>query len=491
VPSLPLAAAVVAAASVAVAAPAAAAPLRIAAKPKLQPSFRPSVTDYVSRCHPGKPLRLAIRAPRPGVRINGGRAVRGRFRVRMDMRSGEGVRVATRGRTYMIRCVADDFPRWTTERHGTPQARYYIVTPTLGPHGSRYVAVVDTHGVPVWWMRRKTKPHDAKLLPDGNIAWGTFINQAYAAFNVPYEEHRLDGSFVRRYAARGVATDSHDLEFLPNGNRLQESYVPRDGVDLSRYGGPKRATVTDAEVQELTPRNKVVFRWNSRGHVALDEAQRLMQSIIDGPIDTTDGRHAYDIVHINSVAPYGRDAILISMRQTDALYKISVKTGAIEWKLGGTHTPESLTVTGDDGDPLLLGGQHDARVLPDGTITVHDNRTGTGLQPRALRFRIDDAARTATIVEDITDPATADSTCCGGARRLPGGDWVMSWGRNPIVTELTPLGRRVFGIRLPPDTTYSYRVDPVLPGRLRLRAMRRGMDAMHPPVRRPVTIRRG
>ena len=59
----------------------------------------------------------------------------------------------------------------------------------------------------------------------------------------------------------GAPTDGHDLEVMPNGHYLTLSYVPRNGVDLSKYGGPRRATVVDAEVQEVTPRGKRVWRW--------------------------------------------------------------------------------------------------------------------------------------------------------------------------------------------------------------------------------------
>jgi hypothetical protein len=406
----------------------------------------------------------------------------------MDMRSGEGVRIRTRASTYVIRCLADDFPRWTTQRHGTPQSKWYLLTPTLGAHGSRYVALFDRHGVPVWWMRGKRKPHDAKLLPNGHLAWSFFTNQAYAAYSVPYEEHRLDGKLVRRLGAKGVATDPHDMQIEPNGNRLHVSYVPRDGVDLSKYGGPKRATVTDAVVQELTPRGKVVFSWNSKNHIALDEAAAYMQSIVDGPIDTTDGRHAYDIVHVNSVEPDG-DSLLISMRQTSGIYKVNRPTGAVEWKLGGLETPESLKVAGEPEGALVLGGQHDARLLPDGTITVFNNRTGTSLLPRAERYRIDESARTATRIEALTDPRSIPSTCCGSARRLPGGNWVVDWGFSRVVSELNPAGKRVFGLFFKTVLTV-YRAVPIMPGQLTGRALRAGMDAMHPPATRPIPIRR-
>jgi hypothetical protein len=472
----------------AIAAPAAhASPLGIVAKPALYPKFSADVHDYVSRCHPGRPLRLKIRAPKGGAAVNDGKPARGAFRATVNMRSGEGVRIRTRSATYLIRCLADDFPKWTTERHGTPQAKWYIVTPTLGAHGTRYVALFDRNGVPVWWFRDKLKPHNASLLPNGHIVWSHFTNQAYAAYNVPFVERRFDGRILGRISTKGVATDSHDLQILPNGNRLMLSYVPRDGVDLSKYGGPRSATVSDGVVQEITPTGKVVFRWSSKGHISLSEAEPYMQSIIDNPIDTTDGRPTYDIVHVNSVEKDG-DSLIVSMRQT-GLYKISMATGEIEWKLFGMPTPKSLSIAGEPDGAVILGGQHDARVLKDGTLTVFNNRTGTGLLPRAERYTIDEGARTATLVEALTDPKSKPSTCCGSARRLSGGDWVVQWGFSSIVDELNPMGARVFSLTFQTNL-YPYRAIPVMPGQLTIRTLRRGMDAMHPPASLPVRIRR-
>jgi hypothetical protein len=327
-------------------------------------------------------------------------------------------------------------------------------------------------------MPRGTKPHDAKLLPSGNFAWSTFTNGQYASHSVPYEEHRLDGSLVRRIAAVGVPTDGHDLQVLPNGNYLVVSYVPRDGVDLSPYGGPVKATVIDAEVQEVTRSGRRVWRWNSKDHLDLSESKPFMKYIVSGPVRTADGRNAYDIVHINSVELDG-GSLLISMRQTDSVYKVSRATGAVEWKLGGTWTPQSLAVEGEPDSSLVITGAHDARLLRDRTLTLHDNRTLSGRRPRAVRFRIDEAARSAKLIEQVTDPAAVYSSCCGSARKLPGGNWVMSWGSSGLVTELTPAGRRVFGLRFGGRKgADSYRAFPVMPGQLSIRALRAGMDAM-------------
>ena len=252
-------------------------------------------------------------------------------------------------------------------------------------------------------------------------------------------------------------------------------------MDLSPYGGPAEALVLDALIQEVTPKGKVVWSWNSEDHIATEESRPFMKSLLATPARRADGLDSYDIVHVNSAEVQG-DSILISLRHTDGLYKVNRATGAIEWKLGGTRTPESLSVTGAAEDSLIFSGQHDARRLADGTISVHDNRTGTMLGPRAVRFKIDEAARTATQVEELTDPATVSSLCCGSARRIAGGNWVMSWGFNGLVTELTASGERVFGLRFGTENdVFSYRAVPLMPGEVSARALRAGMDAMHPP----------
>jgi hypothetical protein len=454
----------------------------IGAYPALYPAFSPTVTDYVSRCHRGRPLLLSVHAP-PNARIqlDRRRPVTGSLRASVRPGAGQRVTVRIKRRTYNIRCLPKSFPRWSSERHGKPQASWYVATPAEGGEGSRFVTIFDTHGAPVWWMRQPYKPMDAKLLPDGNLAWSTYTDASYATRSVPYEEHRLDGATVRKYAAVGIDTDSHELQLLPNGDHLVGGYVPRAGVDLSPYGGPKDATVTDAEVQEVSPAGEVVWRWSSKDHVDLAESKPFMAAAVAQPSHLPDGRPIYDIVHLNSIEPAG-DSVLISLRHTDAVYKVSKATGAVEWKLGGTRTDRSLAVAGEPEGSLVFGGQHDARLLPDGTLTLHDNRTNTTFGPRALRFRIDEAARTATKVEEIADPDVILSLCCGSARRLPGGNWVMSWGFNGLVTELTPAGKRVFGLRFR-DKLFSYRAVPVRAGEgLSAGKLRAGMDAMHPRV---------
>src|SRR5439155_7913841 len=91
-----------------------------------------------------------------------------------------------------------------------------------------------------------------------------------------------------------------------------------------------------------------------------------------------------------------------------------------------------------------------------------DNGTQSNRPPRAVRYSIDTTARTATLVENVTDPAVTNSTCCGSARKLAGGNWVIAWGCDPQVEELTPSGTVVFSLTLGGSTKFSsYRAYPV------------------------------
>jgi hypothetical protein len=188
------------------------------------------------------------------------------------------------------------------------------------------------------------------------------------------------------------------------------------------------------------------------------------------------GLGGYDIVHWNSIEPDG-NSVIASFRNLDAIYKIDKATGDIVWKLGGTTTPESLTVK-DDPRGVTLGAQHDARLLTDGTLTAFDNRTNlNNHQPRAVRFRINESDRTATLLESITDPQVTGSNCCGSARRLGNGDWLIDWGQNKPIGGYAPDGRRTFLLRL--DSTFSYRAEPVRSGAVSMQELRQGMNAIY------------
>ena len=110
-------------------------------------------------------------------------------------------------------------------------------------------------------------------------------------------------------------------------------------------------------------------------------------------------------------------------------------------------------------------------------MSVFDNRTQVS-KPRAVRFRIDASKGTARFLEEATDPESPTSGSMGSARRLPGGDWVVSWGGTKLVSEISGSGRIVWRLKF--VDAISYRVTPIPFGTFKATTLRRAMDRMHP-----------
>lgn len=443
--------------------------------PSLFPAFRPDVRDYVVRCGQSG-MQLKAKAANGGTLTLDGQPLGPVIDMPLNRRDGEATNLqgdlGNRRVTYHIRCLPSDFPKWKVRSPGRPQSEWFLMTPEpLNPAPS-YVAIVDRHGVPVWWMKSPGQAIDATLLPHNRIAWALRTRELLSSTSRPFEIHALDGRRTGTIETPDVTSDWHELRPLPNGHFLLLGDTPRNHVDLSKYKGPRDATVLDGVVEEVTASGKRVWKWSSRNHIPLADSERWFFHIVSHPVTLPDGRKAYDLVHLNAAEPYG-STVVLSSRHTDAIYAVSRATGRVAWKLGGTHTNRSLAIDQSD---TLLGGQHDLRSLPDGTLTVHDNRTLRFEPPRALRIRLFLHQRRAQVIEQVSEPSLR-SFFFGSARKLPGGDWVVSWGGSQVIAELRPNGKTVlrFDLAYP---NLSYRVEPVLPGRLAASALRRGMDAM-------------
>jgi hypothetical protein len=344
---------------------------------------------------------------------------------------------------------------------GRPQqANGYLVN--IG----RYSIVFDTDGVPVWWDTGVSSP------PGGEPDYAEFLNPSTIAWgqsNGSFQLVGLNGKVNSVVGGGATPLDTHDFELLPNGNYLGIERVTRDCpdipsqcVDLSSWGLSSEATIIDDVIVELTPTSRVVWSWNVADHIDVATANANWHDQFP------------DVIHMNSIEFDGHGGIIFSARHLDAVYRIDMATGAITWKLGGTITPQSLKVIGDK-YAELFSGQHDARIAPDGSLTVYDDGTNAGRPPRALRFDVNGVTHAATEVEQVTDPRAPASICCGSAEKLPGGNWVISWGYDDFMTELSPHGIPQITISYPGN--FSYRASDVPASVSSLRA---GMDEMVP-----------
>ena len=427
----------------------------------LDPAFNPAVPDYAVRCA-GSPTTQVTTAGTGSVTIAGA-TFPGPVTLNAPLVAGQELQISHGAMTYYVRCLPADFPNYSASVTGRPQqANGYMLN--IG----RYSIVFDTNGVPVWWDTGVSSPPTgepdfAEFIDPSTIAWG----QSDGSFQLV----GLNGKVNGVVGGGATSLDTHDFELLPNGNYLGIERVTRDCpsiasqcVDLSSWGLSSESTIIDDDIVELTPKGQAVWRWSVADHIDVATANVNWHDQFP------------DVIHMNSIEYDGRGGIIFSARHLDAVYRIDMATGAITWKLGGSITPRSLTVIGDS-HAELFSGQHDARIAPDGSLTVYDDGTNANRPPRALRFVINTVAHTATEVEQVTDPQAQTSICCGSAEKLAGGNWVISWGYDDFMTELSPQGIPQITISYPGN--FSYRASDVPASVTSLRA---GMDEMVPPL---------
>jgi hypothetical protein len=439
--------------------------------PALSPGFSWAVRDYVARCDENL---VSVRVKTPGTWQ--GKVGSGDFRTDdfTTQRSGVGGRGFTvvfhkpgdpKYHRFNVRCLPADFPTYRFTRSASGGPEFFIVQ-----MNNNYATIFNNDGVPVWWYKASTAPLDAELQPDGTISWQRYTGGGTAGGD--FEIHRLNGQLVRTIgAAGGLPTDIHELILLPNGNYMLGGIIRKPHQDASPYGGSSDATLNTYEIQELTPDGQLVRKWDSLKHIGLAETpQRWWDQI------TQSGQPSLDNQHWNAVEVDGKFMIL-SFRHLDAIYKINRFTGRIIWKLGGIKTPKSLKVLNDP-KAYPLAAQHDPRVLADGTISVFDNRTGVSDPPRVVRYRVDENAKTARLVESFEDPTATGSPCCGSARKLPTGGWLVGWGGLKVTGAYNAKNKAVFRLQLP--GAFSYRSFPVPPRALSAQQLRSAMNAMNP-----------
>jgi Arylsulfotransferase (ASST) len=246
------------------------------------------------------------------------------------------------------------------------------------------------------------------------------------------------------HAAHGLEGDLHEFQLTPRGTAYITAYraVP---ADLRGVGGSRHGHVEDSVVQEIeVASGRVVFEWHSLGHVPLTESVQANHE----PARHATKKRPFDYFHVNSVADGPGGTVLISGRNTSAVYLLA-RAGHVVWRLGGKRSdfgPRSA---------VRFAFQHDAR-LHGSLLTLFDNGGIPRVEPysRPVVLQLDVEHRRARIVRTFTPPRKIASPYEGNLQLLPDGGAVVGWGGIRSVSEFAPNGALRLHLRLPYGDTY-------------------------------------
>lgn len=413
------------------------------------PPFDPTATDYAVECGAAAAtVRLTIdRLVGVGARVNGVPVAAREIDLVVAPDDLTTVRLS-RGpttREYAFRCVPADFPRLEVERPGDPSPGWYLTNLTDDDSGAQFVAILDEHGAPVWYRRAERLlidvrgRSDGRLLATATTGLGFGIDPARG-----YRVYSLSGVLVDELTTvdpTDFPTDHHDYVELPSGGRSLLSYPLLRNQNLSTIPGgaygPGR-TIADGVVQEIGADGGLDWSWRVSDHFEYAEVT-FAREFANFP--TEPGGSEVDVWHLNSLERVddGSGDYVLSARHLDAVFRVDRVSGGVDWILGGSggaNDARRLTVLGDP-----LGGPkrpHDARLDGD-VLTVFDNRTATGQPARAVAYRIDATAGTATLLWEIREPGGSTSGSLGSNRVAGDGSVLVNWG-DPIQPMFTEYG---------------------------------------------------
>jgi EmrB/QacA subfamily drug resistance transporter len=258
--------------------------------------------------------------------------------------------------------------------------------------------------------------------------------------------------------ARLRATDGWVLtlhEFLISGEDAWVTANKNIAKNLSSYGGAYNGALIDSAVQEYNLKTgKLLRSWDALDHIPLGDSYASVP---------TNG-FPWDAYHVNAIDLTGNGRFLVSMRNTWAAYMVN-DTGKIEWILGGKRSDFEF------GPGAAFQWQHDVKLQADSTagstvLTMFDDHccqlTGGGTSvpatgpSRGLVLKLDQAARTATLVAQYPGGGKFETEYMGDTQQLQNGNTFVGWGSEPYLSEYGPSGKLLLEGSFP-GSDLSYR----------------------------------
>jgi Arylsulfotransferase (ASST) len=336
--------------------------------------------------------------------------------------------------------------------------QHYSTAPTLTPSTVRILTHAKSGASPGDLF---LAPYQGKGTPgpmitdqDGNLIWFKPLPSGESATN--FEVQQLDGQPVLTWwqgrilevgfgqgedeiynssyqqighvrAGNGYKADLHEIRLEPDGTAWIDAFDPIH-MNLSSLHGQSNGILTDSVVEQVDIKTGLVmWEWHALGHIPISESHNAVPK----------SSYPWDYVHINSVDPGSSGDVLLSSRNTWALYDVDLQSGAVKWRLGGSHSSFK------QGSGTHFYWQHDAEWQPGGMISLFDNASDPPKekQSRGLLLSPNTSSHTVTLSKQFTNPSrTLLASSQGNTLSLPSGNWLMGYGGLPDFTEYDASG---------------------------------------------------
>jgi arylsulfotransferase ASST len=351
-------------------------------------------------------------------------------------------------------------PRISVFKRGTTKGNIFMTplpSPVIHPGGSLSInpvgpggpMIVDGNGNLVWFKQLERPDVAANLriqrYRDRRVLtwWQGGVTPSAYGLGKGVIANRSYRTIKTVHAGNGYQMDIHEFTLAPGGSALFTIYSP---VMVHLPGTPEGqlSPLLDSIIQEVDiDTGRVMWEWHAYGHVPLSQSYA-----------TPENSATYDAFHINSIQRRKHGRVLVSMRDTSAVYAIDKASGKILWRLGGKAS--DFRQRGD----ARFWLQHDAQLIGHQRISVFDDEAGPPQKApasRGLVLRLHRKRAKATMVEEYlrSDDTSAQSE--GSVQTRPGGNVFVGFGSTQFFSEFSPEGRLLYDAGLPKDDG-SYRM---------------------------------
>ncbi len=286
-----------------------------------------------------------------------------------------------------------------------------------------FILMLDELGEVVWFCETKDRIADMRITKSGNILYqhGNY-RYAYEIDILGRDINRWVGTNLTmlpddRSVPVRIDTTHHDIMELPNGNLVTfateinkiESF-PTSEFDPDAEWKPA-SVVCDSVIEFDRKTGKILDRFELRnildpkrfGYISLGSFWKDKYNDRIGDL-SRDWSHANAMVYLED-----EDAMLISFRHLDCIYKVDWKTKQIKWILGDPDgwAPqfEQYLLKPKDSDFAWFYHQHSPQMTPRGTLMLYDNGNyrarpfekavmAPDNRSRVLELRIDESSMT-------------------------------------------------------------------------------------------------